>query len=314
MIKRAECTLQPVGSVEALARLLAFPLDELLPLADHADLKYEANPPKRKSSGGERITYRVLPPLEIVQRRIKNRIFAAVKYPDYLYGVTGTDYIDNARNHSKKKVVIREDARNFFPSIRAEAVRRLWQYFFSFPPEVAEVLTKLTTYKGFVPQGARTSSAIAALIFWDKEPQLESDLRALGFEYSRYVDDMTLSAKLVADRDSIYDAKRRVYGMLRSLNVKQNRKKARKGITASSQCQKVHGLVVNKDKVSVPKPYRRNIRHEIYIFERKYGTDRTVDTYIKAYRRLLGRAKHVERLHPAEGEETDRQIGTSCAA
>ncbi len=193
---------EPVGSIQSLAKMLQMPVDELLKLAEDADSYYMQNTPEIKPNGKVRITYRLKPRLQEIQQRINQEIFYAVDYPFYLQGsIKDKDYprnyIHNASLHTGRKIVISEDITSFFPSITAYIVMRMWQHFFHFPKEVAEVLTNLTTYQGIVPQGAKTSSYIANLIFWDKEPQVESQLRQLGLRYSRFVDDVTVSSAII---------------------------------------------------------------------------------------------------------------------
>ena len=74
--------------------------------------------------------------------------------------------------HVQAKTVVNLDISSFFESVSHVQVRRLWQHFFDFPPEVADLLTALTTYKGHLPRGAPASSYLGNLIFWDLEPQL----------------------------------------------------------------------------------------------------------------------------------------------
>ena len=108
------------------------------------------------------------------------------------------------------------------------------------------VLTQLTTYKKAVPQGASTSSYISNLIFWDKEPQLESQLRQQGFLYSRYVDDITISAdKFVDKQKQKFVITTQVYGMLRSIDVKPNRSKTKRGVQTRTGKMIVHNLNIH---------------------------------------------------------------------
>ena len=139
-----------------------------------------------------------LQPLKTIQENILHEILHYVDFPDYLLGSIKDidfprDYIRDASLHLGQEVVIKEDISDFFNSIRPELVLKMWKYFFNFSTEVAELLVKLTTYVGFIPQGASTSSAISNLIFWNKEPELEFSLRQKGYIYSRYVDDITVS-------------------------------------------------------------------------------------------------------------------------
>ncbi len=67
--------------------------------------------------------------------------------------------------------------KKFYDNIKKERVYLIYSQFFNFPHEVSELLTKLTTYKNKVPQGACTSSYLANLIFFNSEYSLVSKLR-----------------------------------------------------------------------------------------------------------------------------------------
>ena len=168
----------PIGSISALSGMLSTTPEELLEIANYRNRYIRPNTPEEKENGETRQTYTILPPLEPIQRRIKTYILDYVEYPEYLQGgirdrENPRGFISNAKYHAGREVVICEDVADFFPSITDKLVMKMWQHFFCFPPDVASLLTRLTTYKGFVPQGARTSTHIANTVFWDIEPEVE---------------------------------------------------------------------------------------------------------------------------------------------
>jgi hypothetical protein len=105
--------------------------------------------------------------------------------------------------HANPRVMVNDDIEDFFPTTCAAIVYDTWRYFFHFPKDVARTLTRLTTRRGGLPQGARTSSYLANLAFWAVEPELVRKLRSMGFTYSRYVDDITISAKTDQSRNQL---------------------------------------------------------------------------------------------------------------
>ena len=85
--------------------------------------------------------------------------------PDYAYGaVKGRDNVSNAKRHQGKKYKFTTDLKDFFPSITNKEVYEMFVGE-GFSHEVSSLLTKLTTYKGKIPQGAPTSSTLANLVF-----------------------------------------------------------------------------------------------------------------------------------------------------
>src|SRR5208282_1985532 len=110
--------------------------------------------------------------------------------PPYLHGsLRKRSRVTNAREHLRSRILIGLDIEKFFDNVHAELIYDVWSRFFRFPPEVAEILTTLTSHDGRLPQGAPTSSDLANLVFWENESRLVNRIRARGLRYGRLVDD-----------------------------------------------------------------------------------------------------------------------------
>lgn len=294
-----------IGSTESLAKALSLTKIQLVKYANIAERYYIERPPEVKPDGSLRKTYDTQPMLKKIHGRILTEILHKVEYPIYLQGSIKDihqprDYISNCSIHSKKRIVISEDICNFFDSIRSDHVFRMWKYNFNFPDEVAKLLTKLTTYKGRVPQGARTSSYIANLIFWNLEPLVVEKLKERGIEYSRYVDDITISSHSFMPpkvKTFVIDL---IYGMLLNKDVKPNRKKHK--VSSSSDQMTVHKLNVNSKKPTISKRERKNIRAMVRLCELMSRTEqRNNKNFIKLFNSTEGKVKMLMRLHKNTG-------------
>jgi len=256
---------EPIGSVAALARALGFESPHLLAIAADADGLYRLAKPIVKADGSKRQPFDALPPLKAIHRRLKARVLARVVYPAYLTGsLVGRDYRVNAELHKASKIVICEDISNFFPSVKAAAVFDVWQCLFSFPPDVAELLTKLCTKDGALPQGAIPSSYLANLVLWRLEPELQARFAASGLVYSRYVDDIAVSSKRHLSRSEQTQVIGSVYGMLAKVHLKAKRRKHE--TFTSSQRMVTTKLVVN-NRPALPKEKRAVIRAAVHRVE-----------------------------------------------
>ncbi|WP_169735886.1 reverse transcriptase family protein [Thiothrix lacustris] len=290
---------KPIASIESLAKTLDVTEAELLEVAQNSDSLFFVAKCVKKENGKVRVTYDARPALKNIHDRIKIALFRVVKYPFYLQGgISGRDYISNTKIHAGKKFLITEDVSNFFPSIQDSVVKKMWLYFFHFSPEVADVLTKLTTHNGFVPQGAKTSGYIANLILWDKEPVLVEYLRKKGMSYSRLVDDITISCDYKPSKKLLASMISDVYGMLLSKDVKPNRGKHK--IMTQGEKQRIHNLNVDKGRPSLPKSKRADIRAAVFQCEEmaKYG--RKTEEYNKLFNSTVGRVATMKRLHPTQ--------------
>jgi len=285
---------RPIKNIEILSKVLGLEVSALLDLASTANQRYRLAKSEVKSDGKIRQTYDALGLLKEVHDRIKRKLLLRVNFPEYLTGsLKGKDYVVNALLHVGSKIVISEDVEAFFPSTSENLIFGIWKHFFGFSDEVAQVLTKLTTKDGELPQGAKTSSYLANLAFWNIEYALYEDLRIQGMVYSRYVDDICISSKSYltnADKSKIIA---RVYGMLRGCGYSAKRKKHE--IATSRMRMAVTKLTVNGRNPSLTKKDRASIRTAIFHLENKSnvtGTD---------INKASGLAAKISRFHPTEG-------------
>jgi hypothetical protein len=309
-MKRPVYKNRPIASIKSLSKALGCSQGQLLKLASEADKYYFPNKPTIKPNGKIRQTYRVGPYLKNIQKRIIQQIFLNVDYPPYLQGSIKNkdrrrDYITDTALHTGKKTIISMDVRDCFPSIKVELVEAMWQCLFNFSEDVAGVLAQLTTYKGFVPQGSPTSSYIANLIFWSKEPQVEYKFSQLGFTYSRYVDDITISTDNLVDKEVKSFVIAKICGMLKGAGLKPNRSKI-KIQTRFSKVMVVHHLNVSSERPTHSRKKRARVRAAVRQCEdkaKKMG--RSSEEYKQFYNSVAGRVEEVRRLHGSKGNKVE---------
>lgn len=143
--------------------------------------------------------YRVINPpteeLKILQKRINKYIVKNIALPSYAFGgVKERDNIKNARVHKGQKYVFQTDLKDFFPNITNKMVYSMFVNK-GFSPDVASLLTKLTTFQGHLPQGSPTSTTIANLVFESTGRQIEHVAERNGLRFTTFVDDITLSSQ-----------------------------------------------------------------------------------------------------------------------
>lgn len=163
--------------------------------------KNEKDEPKIKNGVVQK---RVLNPsikrLKIIQKRLQSNILQKLEIPEYAFGaIKGKDNISNAKKHQGKKYIFTTDLTNFFPSISHKQVFEMFVWF-DFSPTVARYLTKLTTYKGKLPQGAPTSPIVANLVFVKTGKRLQEFAALNNLTFTSFVDDLTLSSPTDLER------------------------------------------------------------------------------------------------------------------
>jgi retron-type reverse transcriptase len=235
-----------------LARRLGITIEEL----QAVEASYKETYISKKRGG----TRRLLVPdgrLKSMQRRILKRLLNRLRpHPAATGFEKGISIVHNALPHVGKRVVIKMDIIDFFPSTSAA---RLEAYFrrIGWNAESAALLTRLCTHEGGLPQGAPTSPRLANLVNWLLDSRIERWVKGRKGTYTRYADDITISFPKDYPR-KVRGVIQKVRWVARGLGYEvHTRKKLR--ILRPHQQQRVTGLVVNQ-KVQLPRKLRRRLR------------------------------------------------------
>lgn len=217
--------------------------------------------PKKK--GGYRTIYEPDLTLKRIQRNILNNCLQERVTSSYAIAYkNGYNLIDNAKVHSKKKVILKLDIKDFFPSI---SFLDVYKYAFPrhiYPEAVASLLTNLVTYNNFLPQGAPTSGYISNLVLRSFDLRVGEYTKEKGIDYTRYCDDMTFSGDFDAAKVISF-----VKQELTKRGFTLNRRKIT--VIKRNKAQIVTGVVCNQN-LNVPRLYQKKIRQEMYYITR-YG-------------------------------------------
>jgi RNA-directed DNA polymerase len=256
--------LRPILSERDLASRLGFPLEDLHRVADDVHAHYRQFPVVKGIK--VRIVRPPLAELKLIQKRIKRKILDRIPLNDAAHGgVKGRAPASNAEQHLGQRCVINLDVRQFFDEVHHKMVYRLFCKELGFGRDVARLITRLTTLRDVLPQGAPTSTAMANLFLATPvDRPISNESSRIGIRYTRFVDDMTLSGPNPRPLINV------VGKLLSRRGLPMHRKKARfrvqskLKITSLQNRQEVTGLVVNSSLgLSVPRGYRDNLRAAI---------------------------------------------------
>lgn len=300
---------KPIRSIPALARALRLDVTALVTAAETANKNYRSVTPL---PGSTRQTFDALGHLKEIHRRIKDTFFANVTFPDYLQGsLKGCDYVTNASFHTNKQILICEDVKKFFPSVTAERVEDVWCGFFGFAPDVAQMLTKLTTKDGVLPQGGIPSSYLANLVLWRHEPLLHAKLAQRGITYSRYVDDMAMSSVTHLTKGTQTWVIAQVYGMLSKVGLKAARGKHQ--IFPATKPMIATKLIVNR-KPSLSQKKRSQVRAQVRQVEMALSSGADPETVREQANKAAQRVGQLGRFHDTQAEHLKERIKAVRAA
>jgi RNA-directed DNA polymerase len=228
-----------------------------------------------KRSGGERTISAPDTDTKQLQRRILKRLLQRLPVHAAAMGFeTGRSIVTNAVAHQGRAVVLKFDIVDFFPSTSSRRVKGFFRRV-GWNRQVANVLEKLVTHQGGLPQGAPTSPRLSNLLNYRIDARLEAAVKGLDGAYTRYADDITISLQdpeadegdmstsYLADCLTTLSARitflsklvRRIVG--EEGYQLHGRKKT--SVRRQHHRQQVTGLVVNQD-VQLPRETRRWLR------------------------------------------------------
>ncbi len=165
-----------------------------------------------KRAGGERVISAPRKRLKAAQHFILHALLSKVGVSEHAHGFCpARSIVTNALPHVGAGVVVNVDLRDFFPTVTYPRVKGLFRKL-GYSEEVATLLGLLCTEPDTVqteldgvtyyvakgtrhlPQGAPTSPAITNLLCRQLDRRLSGFARKHGLAYTRYADDLTLSA------------------------------------------------------------------------------------------------------------------------
>lgn len=220
-----------------------------------------------KRSGGRRLIMEPLPSLKEVQEWILKNIL----YPTTDYSVAkvakafvpGIGLRENVRFHTRKKIVVNFDLKDFFFSVRFKEVRNIFSQL-GYADTVAIFLASLCTCHNALPQGAPTSPMLSNMAFKTYDEAIFSYCRENKILYTRYADDMSMSGDFDID-----ELVKFICCLFKNSPFRINWSKFK--VYNKSSRQLVTNIVVN-DYPQVCRTYRRNIRKEIH-YIKKFGIE-----------------------------------------
>lgn len=260
-----------------VADALRTTISELRWLAFHSDAAERTHYvtftiPKR--SGGTRSLSAPHEKLARAQKWVLEHVLAKLPTEIPAHGfIRGHSTVTNALPHVKRDVVVNLDLKDFFPTVSFARVRGVLEKV-GYSPAVATVLgllctespRQIITYADkpyhvalgprALPQGACTSPALSNQVARRLDRRLSGLCAKMGWTYTRYADDLTLSAD-EGHRGELPVLIAKVREIVEDEGFKINPKKGR--VQRKSARQTVTGVVVN-DHPTVPRDEYKRLR------------------------------------------------------
>ena len=193
------------------------------------------------------------------------------------------------------------DIKSYFDSIRNTQVFNLFTKQLLCSPEVAKLLTKLSTYRYCLPQGSPCSPVIANLILFDFDKSMKNYTSKRNAKYSRLGDDI-----LISSNHKIDDATHVVVEALRRYGLKVNREKSHIGVPKKSGV-KVLGVVIGSG-ITISRQYRKKIRAILHNAKITGLSAQNVEGRFEWRKHLAGRIGFIEMFDPINGANLRKEL------
>jgi hypothetical protein len=160
---------------------------------------------KPKRDGGRREIAAPDSKLKAVQHAIIARYFGKQEtHPAAVAYRAGKSTADHAWAHAGAEVLVTADVQDFFPTTHEWRIEEWWHA--RVEDDLARLLTRLTTYRGGLPQGAPTSPGLSNFVNRDLDDVLARRADAAGARYTRYCDDLAFSWRQGTEPPSDFEA------------------------------------------------------------------------------------------------------------
>ncbi|MDR1228714.1 MAG: RNA-directed DNA polymerase [Azoarcus sp.] len=268
-----------------------------------------------KKTGGVRVISAPMPRLKRAQYWILDNILAKAPVHPAAHGfLPGRSIRSNAAPHVGRAVVVNLDLKNFFPSIHYPRIKGVFREL-GYSGQIATLLGLLCTETPVdeilidgercyvangprhLPQGAPTSPMLTNLLCRRLDARLDGIARKLGFDYTRYADDLSFSAAEAAQKH------------VGKLLWRVRRIVAEEGFTPHpdkqhvmrrQQRQHVTGLTVN-DKLSIDRATFRRFRAALHQVETSGPRGKHWNGNPDVLAALEGYARFIHMVDPARG-------------
>ena len=233
-------------------------------------------------------------PLKYMQKWILDNILYNIPISKFATGFCRKkSIVTNARQYIGKQCIINIDIKDFFPSIKIKKIFNIF-YYYGYTKEVSFLLSKLCCYKGKLPQGSPASPYLSNIASLKIDKRISKLAKKYNANYSRYADDITISGNY-----GIIKCKDIIKTILEEEGFNINDRKTR--ILYKHQRQEVTGIIVNSNKITVGRKYKRKLMQEIY-FCLKFGFKnhlKKININRKFYKGYLyGKAYFVNMVEP----------------
>ncbi len=224
--------------------------------------------------------------LKRLQKRIAT-LLQRIKLPSYIYAIRrGASYITNAQQHIGSSILRTLDIEKYFASTLEKQVYYFFNTSMKCSPDVAHILTKISTFKNHLPTGSSLSPILSFYThmgIWDEIFNLVSLDNCI---LTIYIDDLTISGDTVSDK-LIWKIKQKLH----SAGLRSNSKKEKH--YSKKVSREVTGVIISPDGV-LKAPNRQHLK--IHNLRQSLKASKNEDINIKIEQQLDGLESQLQQI------------------
>jgi RNA-directed DNA polymerase len=285
-------------SVNRLADILKIPRETLVKLSVQPESNYAPFQTLGRSRPFQNEPPTKLRPIDnpreqlsLAQRRIYRRLLKPICFPEHILGAVPKRSVrDNAMRHlDSATVLVTLDIRQCFPSVTNTHVYSVWRQLLDCSTPVASLLTRLTTFRRRLPQGAATSPFLANLFIWMVDEPIRRRCEELGVAYSTWIDDLAFSGDRAREMIQVAAS---VLGA-QGLRLKRDKIK----IMGPTAIKLLTGTRLGGQQVRAPKEKLSRVRSGIHKLRTGLVTGQDEEKYIRG---LVAQLRFIHQLCPGD--------------
>lgn len=290
--------LPAVESVKSFSDLIRLSENRLKVLSSRADHFYKTYQLTKKT-GGVRLIAQPNRELKALQawilRNILDRLYTSPQCKGF---EKGENTLKNAMPHIGSNFILNVDFEDFFSSISANRVFSVFRSL-GYNNEMCVFFTNICTFSGRLPQGSPTSPKLANLTCAQLDARIQGYAGPRGIIYTRYADDITLSAQTPK---KIFKAKSFLEYVVPDEGLRINHAKTE--VYGSRRRKSVTGLVVSESRVGIGRERYRKLRAELHsLFTAKTANASNINGFLaymysvdkKAYHKIYSYISKLEK-------------------
>jgi len=251
------------------------------------------------------------PQLSRMHRRL-NKLLTRIEVPEYLNsGVKARSNIKNARDHVGKHAVLKLDIKKFYPSVTQQQIMRCFVKSFSCSKDIADTISKLCTFTGYLPTGSAISQSLSYIVNRPIFDHINIYSKSRNIKFTCYVDDLTFSGTVIPKNFCSY-----ITSYIKK-NRNYNCHKIR--IHKAGTPKLVTGAVIVGDTLKVKNKHRKRIHsllHEYKVMVGRYQPeDNELINYFQTLQGHLFSAAQVNSRYRQMGDiivKRRRDLGVSA--